>query len=102
MAVGAGTAVTCTACFSSATAHSGDMLSKCFGIVALKTIRKRLAEKASATLGYDEEEVGEEDEEEDEEYSIWDDVYRSLSTLVYGEEEVGDAVKASVSDQQCA
>ena len=81
------------------TAHSGDIVSRCVGIVALKTIRKRLAEKASAMLGFDEEELGEEDEEEDEEYSIWDDVYRSLSALVYGEEEVGDAVKASATDQ---
>ena len=103
VAVGAGAAVSCAACFSSVvTAHSGDIVARCLGIVALKTIRKRLAEKASATLGYDEEVVGEEDEEEDEEYSIWDDVYRSLSSLVYGKEEVGDAVKASASDRQCA
>ena len=61
-------------------------------------LSQRMAENANA-LDYDEEE---EDEEEDEEYSIWDDVCRSLSTLVYGEEEVGDAVKASASDQQCA
>ena len=80
--VAVGAALTCTAC--------------CL------TIRKRLAEKASATLGYNEEEVDGEDEEEDEEFSIWDDVYGKLSSLVYGEEEVGDAVRASVSDRQCA
>ena len=39
-------------------------------------------------LDYDEE------EEDKEEYSIWNDLCRSLSALVYGEEEVGDAVKA--------
>ena len=98
VAVAAGTAVTCSACCSSATAYSGDMLSKCFGIAALKTVRGRMAENANA-LDYDEEE---EDEKEDEEYSIWDDVCRSFSTLVYGEEEVGDAVKASACDRKCA
>ena len=54
----------------------------------------------NATMTLDEQEK--EDEEEEEEYSKWDDVCRSFSELVYGEEEVGDAAIASASEQLCA
>ena len=61
-----------------------------------------MEENASATLDDNmEEEEEDEEDEEDEEYSIWDEVCRSVSSLVYGEETASDAVKTSASDQQC-
>jgi len=95
VAAGVGTAVAFAACCSSVSC--GDVVSKCAGVIAMKTMRQRLAENAAASLGDEEEK--EKEEEEEEEYSIWDEVCRSVSSLVYGEEEVGDAVKASASDQ---
>ena len=59
-----------------------------------------MAENAAASLDYDEED--EDEEEEDEEYSMWDEVCPSFTSLVYGEEIVSDAVNASASEQQCA
>ena len=98
VAVGAGSAVAAAACCSSISCS--DVVTKCLGVVALKTIRQRMAENAAASLDYDEED--EDEEEEDEEYSMWDEVYRSFTSLVYGEENVSDAVNASASEQQCA
>ena len=100
VAVGAGSAAAMAACCSSISC--GDVVTKCFGVVAMKTLRQRLAENAAASLDYEEEEEDEDEVEEDEEYSMWDEVCRSFSTLVYGEENVSDAVNASASEQQCA
>ena len=95
VAVGAGSAATAACCCSSISCS--DVMTKLLGVVALKTLRQRMAENATETLDYKEEE---EEEEEEEEHSLWDDVCQSFSSLVYGEED--DAVKASASDHQCA
>ena len=73
MAVVAGLAAICAACCSS----GGE-------------------KNATETLDYEEEDK---DEEEEEEYSVWDDVCRSFTSFVYGEENVSDAVKVPESDQ---
>ena len=102
VAVGAGSAATAACCCSSISCS--DVMTKFVGVVTMKTLRKRIAENAAGSLDSEEKTEDEEEEEEEEEegHSIWDDVCRSFSALVYGEEEVGDAVKASASDQQCA
>ena len=102
-AVGAGAAAASSGSCSVLTTYSGDIVSRMAGMIALKTVRKRLAENdPAATLGDNSKEEEEEEEEEDDEYTIWDAVCHSVSSLVYGEENASDAVQTAASDHQQA